>query len=83
MKGVVLCLVFAVLVTITGNSVLAQSEEKTFTSEKFGLNMNYPSDWTFISTEPEYQEFTPGIYDYSVMIPPGQASVGKICADLN
>ena len=61
---------------------IISGEEKNFTAPKFGLSMQYPSDWIFIPTAPEYQDFTPGIYDYSAMIPPGQASVGKFCANL-
>ena len=61
---------------------IISGEEKNFTAPKFGLKMNYPSDWTFIPTAPEFQEFTPGIYDYSAMLPSGQASVGKFCASL-
>lgn len=38
--------------------------------------MEYPLDWTFVSEE---EDFTPGIYDYSVMTPPGSASLGKFC----
>ncbi len=61
---------------------IISGEEKNFTAPKFGLSMQYPSDWIFIPTAPKYQDFTPGIYDYSAMIPPGQASVGKFCANL-
>ena len=82
MKTFILCLTFALLVTVTGNNVLAQSEEKTMTSAKFGLKMNYPSDWTFIPSAPEFQEYTPGIYDYTAIVPPGQATVGHFCPSL-
>jgi hypothetical protein len=38
--------------------------------------MQYPPDWTFV---PEEQEFSPGIYDYSVVTPPGSAVLGGFC----
>ena len=60
--------------------VYAQTEEKTFASPKFGLSMKYPSDWTFVEEE---GEFTPGIYDYSVMIPPGTVTIGRSCPTIS
>jgi len=38
--------------------------------------MKYPSDWTFM---PEEEDFTSGVYDYSVMAPPGSAHLGGFC----
>ncbi len=38
---------------LTANSVLAQSEEKTFTEPKFGITLRYPTDWSFISEKGE------------------------------
>jgi hypothetical protein len=66
MKTLVLCLLCTSLVVIAWGSVLAQSEEKTFTSPKFGLSIKYPADWTFIQEE---QDFTPE----------GSASLGDFC----
>jgi len=60
---------------------MAQSDEKTFTSPKFGVSMTYPSDWTFVPSSEE--DFTPGIYDYSVMVPPGSADLGEFCPNSN
>ena len=68
--------VILVILTISITNVLAQIDEKTFTSTKFGVNMTYPSDWTFV---PEEEEFSPGTFDYSVVTPPGSASLGDFC----
>lgn len=70
--------IFAItgILIVWNESALAQSEENTYTAPKFGLSMKYPSDWTFV---PEEQDFTSGIYDYSVMIPPGSAHLGGFC----
>ena len=80
MKSLISIILFTLILTIASNSVLAQTDEKTFTNTKFGLSLKYPSDWTFV---PEEQEFTPGIYDYTVMIPPGSASLGEFCPNSN
>jgi hypothetical protein len=72
-------LLFLSILFVTGQT-LAQTDEKTFTNTKFGLSLKYPSDWTFVPGE---QEFTPGIYDYTVMIPPGSASLGEFCPNSN
>ena len=72
-------LLFLIILSVTGQT-LAQTDEKTFTNAKFGLSLKYPSDWTFVPGE---QEFTPGIYDYTVMMPPGSASLGEFCPDSN
>jgi hypothetical protein len=53
-----------------------QSEQQNFTAPKFGISMQYPADWAFV---PEEEDFSPGIYDYSVVIPPGAAFLGDFC----
>lgn len=73
-------LLFLGILCVTGQT-LAQTDEKTFTNTKFGLSMKYPSDWTFVPSSEE--GFTPGIYDYSVTVPPGSASLGKFCPSSN
>ena len=40
------------------NTVLAQSEEKTFTAPEFGFSMKYPSDWGYVSNPSEDKNFT-------------------------
>lgn len=76
MKILILTYLFILPLAISGNTVLGQSNEKTYTSSNFGWSMKYPSDWTFV---PEEEHFSPGIYDYSVITPPGFASVGRFC----
>lgn len=41
----ILCASFSYLLSQTGYS---QSEQQNFTAPKFGLTMQYPSDWTFV-----------------------------------
>jgi len=78
----VLSIVSAIAILAINQTVNAQSdnfklgEEKNFTNPKFGINMKYPSDWSFV---PKNQDFSPGIYDYSVMAPPGVAGLGQFC----
>ena len=43
------------------------------------MSLNFPADWTFIPAAPEFQEYTSGTYDYTPIVPPGQASVGHFC----
>lgn len=76
LKSLIPILFLTALLTIWGNSVLGQSEEKIFTNVKFGLSMKYPSDWTFV---PEEEDFSAGIFDYSTVTPPGFASLGGFC----
>lgn len=73
--GFIPALLFLSILSVT-EQTLAQSDEKTFTNTKFGLSLKYPSDWTFV---PEEQDFTSGIYDYTMMIPPGSATLGQFC----
>lgn len=82
MKSVTISLALTILIILAGNISFAQSEDNIFTSTKFGLKMYYPSDWSAIPAAPEYQEFTPGIYDYTAVVPPGQASVAEFCPSL-
>ena len=76
MRWVPLCLAFTLLVTLTGNIVLGQSEEKTFDSTNFQFKVNYPSDWTVQVGD---IDFSPGIFDYSVVVPDGFGLVGTFC----
>jgi hypothetical protein len=58
LKNLIPIFLFALILTIASNSVLAQTEEKTFTNAKFRLNMKYPADWSFISAG----DPSPGVY---------------------
>ena len=69
----ILCASFSYLQSQTGYS---QSEQQNFTEPRFGITMEYPADWTFV---PEEEAFSPGIYDYSVVVPPGSAFIGDFC----
>jgi hypothetical protein len=59
MRWISLYLTFAFLVALTGNNVLGQSEEKTFTSPKFGITIQYPADWTFVENVYEDRDYRP------------------------
>jgi hypothetical protein len=78
--------ILLVLISFSFSYILAhitygQSEEKSFTSPKFGLSMKYPVNWTFLPSSTE--DFSPGIYDYSVIVPPGSAALGQFCPTSN
>jgi hypothetical protein len=70
LKSLIPVFFVTVILTITSNTVLGQSDEKTFTNTKLGLSMKYPSDWTFVppsveeptSTEEVSYEFCPNSY---------------------
>ena len=48
--GLFLGCLIALTSLLTSNSVLAQSEEKTFTAPEVGFSMKYPSDWGYAIT---------------------------------
>jgi len=57
---------------LLSNNSYAQGEQKNFTAPKFGLSMQYPSDWTFV---PEEEDFNTETYGYSY----GSAVLGDFC----
>ena len=70
---VTVCMSLLYLLTQTGYS---QTDQQNFNAPKFGISMQYPADWAFV---PEEEDFSPGIYDYSIVVPPGIAFLGDFC----
>jgi hypothetical protein len=68
----------SVLFLLSAIIVFAQTEDegKTFSTSKFLFSIKYPSDWTVLLEE---EEFSPGIYDGSMVTPPGSASIVDFC----